>query len=103
MFFILIMDVLNSIFSKAGEFGLLHPLANDLQKQWIPLYANDVVLFIKPMDDEMQHQSAEKLCNSYSMWSRSGGVVEMAEQTLPCVHSEFPCTYLGLPICNRKL
>jgi hypothetical protein len=33
MFFILIMDVLNSIFSKAGEFGLLHPLANDLQKQ----------------------------------------------------------------------
>jgi hypothetical protein len=53
MLFILIMDVLNSLFLKAGEMELLQPLANRRQDQRISLYANDVALFIRPVEQEM--------------------------------------------------
>jgi hypothetical protein len=53
MLFILIMDVLNSLFLKAGEMELLQPLANRRQDQRISLYADDVALFIRPVEQEM--------------------------------------------------
>jgi hypothetical protein len=53
MLFILIMNVLNSLFLKAGEMELLQPLANRRQDQWISLYADDVALFIRPVEQEM--------------------------------------------------
>ena len=53
MLFILVMDVLNSLFSKAGEMGLLQPLSRRNPNQRISLYADDVALFIKPTEDEM--------------------------------------------------
>lgn len=40
MLFILIMDVLNSLFTKAGEIGLLQPLARSNVSQRISLYAD---------------------------------------------------------------
>lgn len=52
MLFILVMDVLNSLFTKAGEVGLLQPLARGKIKQRISLYADDVALFIQPIDEE---------------------------------------------------
>jgi hypothetical protein len=53
MLFILIMDVLNNLFIKAGTLGLLHPLSNQNQDQLISLYADDVALFIRPVEQEM--------------------------------------------------
>jgi hypothetical protein len=35
MLFILIMDVLNNLFNKAGTLGLLQPLSNRNKDQWI--------------------------------------------------------------------
>lgn len=46
MLFILVMDVLNSLFVKAANGGLLQPR--------LSLNADDVAIFIKPLEEELQ-------------------------------------------------
>jgi hypothetical protein len=53
MLFILVMDVLNSLIVKAGKEGLLQPLSQ-IFGQRLSLYAGDITLFIKPLEDELQ-------------------------------------------------
>jgi hypothetical protein len=53
MLFILVMDVLNSLFTKAEELGLLQPLTRGNIGQRISLYADDVALFIRPIEQEL--------------------------------------------------
>jgi hypothetical protein len=48
MLFILVMDVLGHMILKASEDELLQPLARRALQHRISLYANDVVLFIRP-------------------------------------------------------
>jgi hypothetical protein len=47
------MDVLNNLFTKACEQGLLQPLSRRNQEQHISLYADDVALFIQPVELEI--------------------------------------------------
>jgi len=77
MLFVLVMDVLNSIFTKAESEGLLLPLHSTGQR--LSLYADDVALFIRPEEADLQltkkptenfwrsirlaDQSAEELCD----------------------------------------
>jgi hypothetical protein len=51
MLFIIVMDVLNSLILKAHDLGLLQPLLRHGRGQRISLYADDVVLFLKPERD----------------------------------------------------
>ena len=53
MLFIIVMDVLNSLILKAQDLGLLQPLLRRGRGQHISLYADDVVLFLKPEIDEL--------------------------------------------------
>lgn len=53
MLFILVMDILNSVFNKACEIGLLSPLSCRNPGQQISLYADDVAIFIRPVQEEM--------------------------------------------------
>jgi hypothetical protein len=53
MLFILVTDVLNSLFTKAEELGLLQPLTRRNIGQRISLYADDVALFIRPIEQEL--------------------------------------------------
>jgi len=53
MLFILVMDVLNILFTKAEGLGLLQPFTRGNNGQRISLYADDVALFIRPTEDEM--------------------------------------------------
>lgn len=53
MLFIITMDVLNSVFVKAGKEGLLQPLSNRVSDQRLSIYADDVALFIKPVEEEL--------------------------------------------------
>lgn len=54
MLFILVMDVLNSCFVKTTEVGLLQPLSHCNPSQRISIYADDVVLFLKPVAEELE-------------------------------------------------
>jgi hypothetical protein len=51
--FVLVMDVLSQLFSKANEEGLLQPLSSRWLQHLVSLYADDVVLFIHPVAEDI--------------------------------------------------
>jgi hypothetical protein len=116
MLFILVMDVLNSLFVKAGFEGLLQPLSSRVAGQRLSLYADDVALFIKPLEEELQItkdilkvfgdasglQTNIQKSNIIPI-SCADGSLAAIQDTLPGTISEFPCKYLGLPLSNKKL
>jgi hypothetical protein len=48
MLFILVMDVLNLIVTRASDEGLLQPLSSRSIQHRVSLYADDVVIFLQP-------------------------------------------------------
>jgi hypothetical protein len=54
MLFILAMDVLGHLVSKAEDAGLLLPLATRSLQHRLSLYADDVVVFLHPRDSDIQ-------------------------------------------------
>jgi hypothetical protein len=110
------MDVLNSLFVKAGEEGLLQPLSQRISGQRLSLCADDVALFIRPAEDELQ--VTKEILNAFGMASglqtnlHKSSIIPICcedasllpvRDTLSCTVAEFPCTYLGLPLSNQKL
>jgi hypothetical protein len=53
LLYILVIDVLSSLFGKAESMGLLHSLGSSNVKNRISIYADDVVLFIKPEVEDL--------------------------------------------------
>jgi hypothetical protein len=116
MLFVIVMDVLGSLFRHGESRGLLHSLGAANVRSRLSMYADDVVLFVKPLDDDlvctklildcfgeasglvanMNKSCAIPICCA-------APVVHESSSTLQCVHAAFPCTYLGLPISNKKL
>jgi hypothetical protein len=83
MLFILVMDVLSSLIGKASSEGLLQPLSTRSIHHRVSLYADDVVLFLRPVATDMQMVDAllqlfgaatglktniQKSCLTYSMF-----------------------------------
>jgi hypothetical protein len=114
MLFILVMDVLNSLFTKSESEGLLRPLHST--GQHLSLYADDVALFIRPEADDLQltkdllqifgeasglQTNLQKSC--VIPIQCDDNIVEVVNQSLQCTPSSFPTTYLGLPISDKKL
>ena len=116
MLFILVMDVLGHMISKAAELGLLQPLSRRALQHRISMYADDVVLFLHPnaadiavtMDILHLFGTASglktNLQKSNVLPIRCGEQeIEVVQQQLPCALSVFPCKYLGLPLSLRRL
>ena len=114
MLFILVMDVLNSLFMKAEEEGLLLPL--HFAGQRLSLYADDVALFIRSEEDDLQItknilQVFEKASGLRTNLQKScvipiqcdDEIAEVVNNTLQCTTTSFPTTYLGLPVSDKKL
>jgi mannosylglycoprotein endo-beta-mannosidase len=115
MLFILVMDVLGYLIAQAAREGLLQPLsARNLQHR-ISLYADDVVLFLRPEDNDIVvtmdilnlfgEASGLKtnLQKSTVLPIRCGdGEVAAVQNLLPCPLSDFPCKYLGLPLSLKN-
>ena len=114
MLFILVMDVLNSLFIKADAEGLLSPLHSNGQR--LSLYADDVALFISSNGEDLQltkdilqifgeasglQTNLQKSCVIPIQCGE--GIVEEVNNTLQCNTSSFPTTYLGLLISDKKL
>lgn len=47
------MDILNALIVKAADDGLLQPLSSGSIKHWISLYADDMVLFLRPVANDL--------------------------------------------------
>lgn len=114
MLFILVMDVLNSMFCRADQEGLLQPLHSAGQR--LSLYADDVALFIRPNEEDLQLTKAllqlfgdasglqtnlQKSCVIPIQCNTN--IMERVDSTLHCPVSAFPSNYLGLPISDKKL
>jgi hypothetical protein len=116
MLFILAMDVLGFLITKAENEGVLRPLAARTLQHRISFYADDVVLFLQPVAEDINlvldilqlFGEASGLCNNVqksSVYLISCDEAEKAvvRQLLPCDLRDFPCRYLGLPLSLKKL
>ncbi|XP_035821764.1 uncharacterized protein [Zea mays] len=116
MLFVLVMDVLSSLFRAAENRGLLQSLGGADVRSRVSIYADDVVLFIKPIEADLN--CAKMILNCFG--SASGLVTNMLKSSaipircddqlvhagysvLQCSPTSFPCRYLGLPISDKKL
>ena len=116
MLFILVMDVLCYLVKKAADEALLQPLPRRTLQHRISLYADDVVLFLQPSINDIS-----LTLDILQLFGEASGLKTnvqkstvlpihcMAEHLttlqahLPCQISEFPCTYLGVPLSPYKL
>jgi mannosylglycoprotein endo-beta-mannosidase len=116
MMFILVMDVLGHMISKAANEGLLLPLSRRAFKHCISMHADDVVLFLRPAAEDI-----EITMDILSLFGEATGFktnlqksnvlpircentdISNVQALLPCPLAEFPCKYLGLPLSLKKL
>jgi hypothetical protein len=96
--------------------GLLQPLSHRVSGQRLSLYADEVALFIKPVEEELHvtkeiHNIFGSASGLQTNLHKSSIIPIRCEEAsmaaimdnLPCNISEFPCTHLGLPLSNKKL
>jgi hypothetical protein len=115
MLFILVMDVLNSLIQVAASNNLLQPIAGQQNCPWISLYADDVVIFLKPEHGDLS--VVRDLLQCFGTVSRlktnliksSAIPIQCSEEDIECTSSilscsvgSFPCSYLGIPLTILK-
>jgi hypothetical protein len=116
MLFVLVMDILNSLFNLAENRGLLHSLEGANIRNRLSIYVDDMVLFVQPFEEDFQCVKTildcfgsatglvSNLQKSFVIPIRCNEqAVQMGCNILHCTSSSFPCTYLGLPISDKKL
>ena len=116
MLFILVMDVLCRLVTKAFHEHLLQPLARRALQHRISLFADDVVTFLRPSasDIEITLDSLqifrEASCLKTNVQKSSVLPIHCTEEDkatlqehLPCLISDFPCKYIGVPPSRLKL
>jgi hypothetical protein len=116
MLFILAMEPLQRMLAVATDEGLLSRIDNRAAKARMSLCADDVGLFLNPVEQEIKvlseiladfaHASGLTANASksavYPIQCDVINVVEIMED-FDCPVSQFPCTYLGLPFHTRGL
>jgi hypothetical protein len=114
--FVLVMNFLNKVLSKASELGILRRLARREIATSVSLYADDVVIFCHPDEAELRavrdilglFGEASGLRTNFAKCSVSpiactdeeaAGAAELME----CQLAPFPVKYLGIPLSTRRL
>jgi hypothetical protein len=116
MLFILVMDILCYMVKKASDEGLLQSLAGRALQQRISLYADDVVIFLRPSASDIG-----VTLDLLDLFGEASGLKaniqksnvfpiqctesdnEVIQECLPCQSLDFPFKYLGVPLSLRKL
>ena len=115
MLFILALDPLQKLLSKATDMGILSPIRNRAACLRVSFYADDAALFINPKQEDIVGVQA--------ILSRFGDIsglqtnllktvaypIRCEQIDMPSLLADFggipgnlPCTYLGLPLSIRK-
>jgi hypothetical protein len=110
------MNVLSRLVEKASIDGYLQPLSSRLLRHCISLYADDVALFLKPYEADIN-----LVLDLLRLFGKASGLhtnvqksnvlpircddqtLATAKELLPCDFVDFPCKYLGLPLSIKKL
>jgi hypothetical protein len=110
----LAIELLHLLLKKAQEMELLGHLAKSCERFRISLYADDVALFIRPMQQDLQITQqiltifTEASCLKINLEKTKFYPIQcgnidlgfLSSQNL--VLSSFPCKYLGLPVHFKK-
>jgi hypothetical protein len=115
LLFVLVMDVLGAMFHAAELAGVLPPLPAGL-KHRVSLYADDVVIFVRPSAQELATVKGLLECFGGTSGLRvnyskstaapircSEEVANNVAANFQCPVRSLPCTYLGLPLSLKKL
>jgi hypothetical protein len=115
LLFILAMDVLNALFKRADSSRLLTPLQPRVMKYRVFLYADDLVVFVATVLQDIRVVRAvlevfavtSGLCSNIAKYQLtpiqcSGEEIELVQQ-FPCQLVHFPCKYLVVPLSVHKL
>jgi hypothetical protein len=116
MLFVVGMEVLTAVLVKAVNDHLLTNLVGITALQRISIYADDVVIFVRPVEQELRtikqiltmFGEASGLQVNYSKTTATmiRGTEEDKSRTqefLGCQHANFPIRYLGLQLALRPL
>jgi hypothetical protein len=116
LLFVIAMDVLSDLFHAAEHAGGLAMLRTIELKHRVSLYANDVMIFARP--DEVELQIVRRILDFFrgasglrvNFGKSSVVLIQCSEEAidsitgiLPCPVVSMPCNYLGLPLSARKL
>jgi hypothetical protein len=111
MLFILAMDPLQKLLDMATQEGLLNPIGTDPIKMRTSLYAEDAMLFLRPIASDVsnlqhlltQFGTATGLCTNiqkseiYQVRCEGVDTTEVLGN-FQVRQGHFPCKYLGLPL-----
>lgn len=116
MLFILAMGVLHRLMGQAAAQGLLNPIGHRAIAHQCSLYADDAILFITPTVRDLTATRAlldmfgavSELCTNVQKCTIahiccSDQDLTNVQELLPAQMSEFPITYLGMPLSTGRL
>ncbi|WVZ80204.1 LOW QUALITY PROTEIN: hypothetical protein U9M48_027698 [Paspalum notatum var. saurae] len=95
-----VMDVLSLIFAKASAASLLQPLSTRSLQRRGSLYADDVVIFLRPAASNLS--LALDTINVFLIQCAEVDV-NVVQNILPCELKDFPSKYLGVPLSLRNM
>jgi hypothetical protein len=116
MLFIIAMEVLSHLFTKARQHGVLRSMSSDGIKFQCSVYADDVILFAHPdaheataikeilqiFADSVGLRTNMAKCSITDIYGSEATISEV-QQILGCQVSAFPIRYLGLPLSTTKI
>ena len=114
--FVLAMETFTLLFLRATESRLLQPIGNSTPVQRVSIYADDVVIFLKPEIHDLRaikgilnwfgqttglHVNFQK--TSATLIRAGVQTKELVATTLQCPVVDFPIKYLGMQLALRPL
>lgn len=116
MLFVLVMEVLSAMIRKADEWALFNNLGIRNLPNRASLYADDLVMFLSPNESHLClmkeilsiFKGASGLASNLSKCQASpircsDEHLQVVAANFPCIISEFPMKYLGIPLSVTKL
>jgi hypothetical protein len=101
MLFILAMSVLDKLFLKARESGVLRPLELEAVKFQCSFYADDIILFASP--DPSEARAIVCILVIFAPIYANDDGMQAIQEIIGCQVAPFPLRYLGLPLSTRSI